>query len=142
MYILVKQDQTTVYPYSFYQLRMDNPNISFPENMTDEQYAEWSVFRVESVARPQYDSNTHRVVESGPVLESGSWKQSWTIEQLSDAEIARKAAKLQAELDKQQREYLDNTDWYIIRKMETGIEVPREILDNRAAARASIVGNI
>lgn len=142
MYILVKPDQTTVYPYSFYQLRMDNPNISFPEEMTDELYNEWSIFRVEPVVQPQYDPNTQRIMEANPVLETGSWKQTWSIEQFSSSEIAQIAANLQMESDRQHREYLNSTDWYIIRKMETNIDIPQEILDNRAAARASIVGTI
>jgi hypothetical protein len=35
--------------------------------------------------------------------------------------------------------YLSKTDWYAIRKFETGIEIPQDILDARAAARAAIV---
>jgi hypothetical protein len=35
--------------------------------------------------------------------------------------------------------YLAQTDWYSIRKFETGIEIPQDILDARAAARAAIV---
>lgn len=37
------------------------------------------------------------------------------------------------------RNYLAETDWYVIRKTETGDAIPQEILDKRAAARASIV---
>lgn len=38
------------------------------------------------------------------------------------------------------RQYLAETDWYVIRRTETGDEIPQEILDRRAAARLSIVG--
>lgn len=37
------------------------------------------------------------------------------------------------------RKYLADTDWYVIRRTETGVEIPQEILDARAAARLSIV---
>ena len=37
------------------------------------------------------------------------------------------------------RAYLTSTDWYIIRKMETGTAVPEDILIARQAARANIV---
>lgn len=37
------------------------------------------------------------------------------------------------------RMYLIETDWYVIRHMETGVPIPQEILDKRDAARASIV---
>ena len=35
--------------------------------------------------------------------------------------------------------YLAGTDWYVVRKFETGAAIPQEILDARAAARAAIV---
>lgn len=37
------------------------------------------------------------------------------------------------------RRYLRETDWYVLRKTETGIEIPQEIIDARSAARASVV---
>lgn len=36
------------------------------------------------------------------------------------------------------RRYLASTDWYVIRQVETGVEVPQQILDKRAAARAAV----
>jgi hypothetical protein len=45
----------------------------------------------------------------------------------------------QKNINKQARAYLASTDWYVIRKEETGVAIPQEILDARAAARASIV---
>jgi len=35
--------------------------------------------------------------------------------------------------------YLAETDWYVVRKFETGIDIPQDILTARAEARASIV---
>jgi hypothetical protein len=37
------------------------------------------------------------------------------------------------------RQYLDSTDWYIIRQQETGVAVPQEILDKRQAARLEVI---
>ena len=31
--------------------------------------------------------------------------------------------------------YLNNTDWYVTRKMETGVEIPEEVTIKRAEAR-------
>lgn len=39
------------------------------------------------------------------------------------------------------RAYLASTDWYVIRKQETGEDVPSDILTARSAARAAVVGN-
>lgn len=35
--------------------------------------------------------------------------------------------------------YLTDTDWYVIRKMETNVEIPAEVLSQRASARLLIV---
>lgn len=45
----------------------------------------------------------------------------------------------QAETNAQSLKYLSETDWYIIRKSETNVDVPAEVLILRAAARAAIV---
>ena len=34
--------------------------------------------------------------------------------------------------------YLESTDWYVIRKIETGREIPSEVLAIRAEARAKV----
>jgi hypothetical protein len=45
----------------------------------------------------------------------------------------------QAQLNAEARAYLLSTDWYIIRKAETVVEVPVDVLEARQAARDSIV---
>jgi len=45
------------------------------------------------------------------------------------AQVASEAAQAAA------RQLLNSTDWYVVRMSETGVPVPQEILDQRAAAR-------
>ena len=45
----------------------------------------------------------------------------------------------QAETNAQSLKYLLETDWYVIRKAETNVDIPAEVLTLRAAARAAIV---
>lgn len=40
--------------------------------------------------------------------------------------------------NKQAIQYLEDTDWYVIRNHETGKAIPQEILDKRAEAREKI----
>lgn len=35
------------------------------------------------------------------------------------------------------RAYLASTDWYVVRRSETGEPIPQEVMDKRAAARAA-----
>ena len=50
----------------------------------------------------------------------------------------RDAALRQEEVNREARGYLSETDWYIVRNMETGAEVPKEILVKQAEARAAV----
>lgn len=46
---------------------------------------------------------------------------------------------IQAMKNAEARRYLTETDWYVVRKMETGVEIPEEILVKRQEARQSIM---
>ncbi|MFY8044685.1 MAG: hypothetical protein ACOVOD_17340 [Rhodoferax sp.] len=42
-------------------------------------------------------------------------------------------------LNAKARAYLDKTDWYVIRNVETGVAIPPEVTTKRAEARAAVV---
>ena len=49
--------------------------------------------------------------------------------------------KLKEDINNNNRSYLKylaSTDWYVIRFLETGVEIPQEVLDARADARINI----
>tara|TARA_R110000803_G_scaffold79057_3_gene144473 strand:+ start:3527 stop:3832 length:306 start_codon:yes stop_codon:yes gene_type:complete len=68
--------------------------------------------------------------------------QEWIAEgntpdpEYTDAEIA---ANAQREINQENLAYLADTDWYVIRKADTGTAVPTDIVDARAAARLRVV---
>ena len=45
----------------------------------------------------------------------------------------------QEEINLNNRNYLQETDWYVIRFTETGVPIPQEILNKRAEARLQIL---
>ena len=47
--------------------------------------------------------------------------------------------QIQEKVNKQAREYLAETDWYVVRFAETGVAVPQDILALRQQARESVV---
>ena len=51
----------------------------------------------------------------------------------------RKDLETQAAVNKTSREYLASTDWYIIRKSDTDVAVPADILTKRAEARVAVI---
>ena len=44
----------------------------------------------------------------------------------------------QIQINAESLAYLASTDWYVIRKQETGTDIPEDILTNRQAARDAI----
>lgn len=82
------------------------------------------------------------VITHGTQFETQAECEAWYVENTvafpeehevehTDITAALLAAKEKAEALK----YLSDTDWYIIRKNETGVEIPAEVTTNRAAAR-------
>jgi hypothetical protein len=61
--------------------------------------------------------------------------------QLIDAtpeEIAEQENQQKQELKRQAHEELLKTDWYVVRFVERGIEIPKEILEQRELIRNSV----
>ena len=97
--------------YTIGDLRKDNPNVSFPRNISDETLARFNVYRVNEVPASNYNSRTHRLVTQAPTLVDGVW----TVTRLPvakdqaqiDLENAEKAASVRAERNSK----LSNSDW-------------------------------
>lgn len=49
------------------------------------------------------------------------------------------AARLQNESNEAALKYLSETDWYVIRKSETNVAIPEEVLTQRQVSRDAIV---
>lgn len=139
MYILVKPDQTTVYPYSIKRLMRDNPNTSFRPDMTDSELSQWGMFPVTVLPNPSFNAEKHKVESSQPELINGSWVINKTLVPLTVDELSAIELEKQNVINIESREYLASTDWYVIRQIETGIDVPEDILSAREVARAAIV---
>lgn len=73
--------------YSVSQLRADNPQTSFPAQMTDELLAEWNVFPVVP-SEPPICGEKEIVEETGFLqLADGSWKQAWLVRPMTAQEL-------------------------------------------------------
>jgi hypothetical protein len=98
-----------------------------------------------------------------PSIPWGKVHGSYLESELSEAEIATKAGVIEIDgitkhvipnqftveineyvkpqdiLNLEFKKYLADTDWYIVRHVETGVAIPQDILTARALARQSIV---
>lgn len=107
MYIFSDGSGQTIYPYSFNQLRKDNPEVSYPTQPTDAALASWGVFLVAETARPACDPNTHKVVEQTPQRVGDAWQQVWAVVALSAEEVAERERQVRAEIADQVQQRLD-----------------------------------
>jgi hypothetical protein len=103
---------TNTYPYSVTQLKRDNPQTSFPKDMTDAVLASWGVYPVQPTPQPQFDPITQRVVELPPIEVDDQWVQQWAVQALTPEEVAANQAAaaqaLQDSIVSQTQDRLDN----------------------------------
>jgi hypothetical protein len=100
--MLVKIIDGVPVEYSVRQLRRDNPQVSFPAEISADTLAEYDVFYVAEVAAPPVEEN-ERAVPSAPALIGGVWTQQWAIEPkpvmvppvISDRQFFHALAKMQ-----------------------------------------------
>ena len=85
MYLKAIENKIVEYPYTIQKMKQENTNVSFT-NTIDVDYptlAEYNVYRVFPTARPQFNSNTHRIELSEPVLKNDKWNEAWKVVELS-----------------------------------------------------------
>ena len=81
----------------------------------------------------EHDGHIYGVLDG----QEGIIKEEWV--EISEEEVLLaqqpSAEQLRAIEIQQAKDYLDSTDWYVVRFSETGVPVPEEITAKRAAAR-------
>lgn len=97
MYIKINKDKTTEFPYTLDNLRKDNPQKSFPDNIDDKTLESYSVYKVVATPTPAFDPNTTQLI-LGVELESEVWKQSWKIEKLPQEQAEENIRKIRNQL--------------------------------------------
>ena len=80
------------YPFYLSTLKTENPNVSFPGEMTDELLAEYGVYPVTPVERPER-TLTQDPVEQTPQQIDGVWTQVWAMVDVSQEEAVRRQAE-------------------------------------------------
>lgn len=90
MYLLAADDTATKFPYTLEELRADNPNTSFPLQMSEEELAAWGVFEVEDQSPPAYNEQTESLEIGAPALVDGRWVRAWSVVAAEHEEIERR----------------------------------------------------
>jgi hypothetical protein len=85
MYIQIKENEK-IYPFSEWELKKQNPQVSFPNKLSAELLEEFGVFPFIPVPMPTTDY-TKVVTEAEPQLINDEWHQSWTIRDATEHEL-------------------------------------------------------
>lgn len=78
------EGQANTYPVYLAQVRTDNPNTSFPDEMEEEYLNSIGYFIVQDVAQPVGDV----VTEGDPAFANGVWSQDWAVRAFTTDELA------------------------------------------------------
>lgn len=124
MYVKISNGSVSEYPYTKGHLRRDNPNTSFPKNMSDELLASYDMYEVTVESDPSYDIKTQKIVEATtPVLKDGTWTITRTVASKTADEIAEYDAAI-AKANRTARDAkLAETDFYALSDVTMSAEM-------------------
>ena len=108
MYLRIINNEIT-YPYSLQHLREDNPNTSFPNEMTESLMGEWNIYEVRQTPKP--NNYTKNISEGTPILVDGVYYQNWEQIDASQSEIDARIAAKWVEIREIRNELLMECDW-------------------------------
>lgn len=110
------------YPYTLLNLVRDNPQVSFPKNISKELLATYGLYEVEYIEPPEFNSQVQTLRESFPLNDGISWKRVWTIENLpletASSNVRSYRSRLLSESDWTQTEDspVDKNSWKTYRQ--------------------------
>lgn len=110
-YLLTSNNAISKFPYSLEELRSDNPQTSFPLEMSSDELAEWGVYSVEEQNPPAYNEQTELIELQPPALVNGVWVQGWLIAQANAEEIERRTTEKAALQRAKRNLVLSRTDY-------------------------------
>jgi hypothetical protein len=119
MHALINNGSIETYPYTFLQLRKDNPQVSFPSDLEElpELLEQWGVVPVVPSSRPPRQSG-YRIEEDEPELIEDVWTQKWVYipKTSTEVDLARQemiqAIKNERDTRSQQGGYEVGGKWY------------------------------
>jgi hypothetical protein len=112
MYAKISNNQVEQYPYGPGDLIHDNPNVSFPDVISDELLASWGIYPVVEMTKPTYDDRTERLEsDTTPVQIDGIWQIGWNIVTKTNEEVAAYDQRVIDFVKSERNKLLSETDW-------------------------------
>jgi hypothetical protein len=113
---------------SISQLRQYNPQVSFPQEIPEDILAEYGVFPVTEIPKPEYDPQSQYLQQSEYYQTETGWQFHYTVEQLPLEQVAQ---TVRHERDR----LLEASDWVVSRSYERQQPVPETWAAYREALR-------
>ena len=110
MYLKVS-GSNIVYPYSVHQLKMENKNISFPSDITNELLETFNVYPVELKDSGYDDDYTKDVTEITPILSGSTYIQTYQIADADETTLNKRKEIKWDEIRVERNTLLTNSDW-------------------------------
>ena len=111
MYVLAPSQTIERFPYSIDDLKRDNPNTSFPRNLSDELLADYNVYPVEPVTAPEYDYGTQNCNQVNPTLQDGEWVATYEVTDASEEEKTERLEIASTSVREERNRRLAVCDW-------------------------------
>jgi len=111
MYVLTDGKAVLDFPYSLVGLRRDNPNTSFPNNLSEDELAEWGVLPVVPQNPPDHDPATENLNQANPTYIRGQWQQAWAVSAASPEEVAERLEQQSSLMRQERNQRLEASDW-------------------------------
>lgn len=136
MYIKVISESEQIFPYDLKNLKKDNPDTIFPVHLTERFLESIGIFKVREIKPSTINYLTEKLlITKNPVKTEKGWEINYTKVLLSEEEKNEQKYLETRRLLVKRNIALKNTDWYVIRKLEIGMDIPSEILSYRQALR-------
>jgi len=108
-YAKIENGEVIKYPYSIEDLRIDNPNVSFPSIIDEPTKSRYSMLPIQKI-ETQVDY-TKNISENLPELIEGVWTQSWTITDATQEEINQRLSNEWFGIRDERNARLYSSDW-------------------------------
>ncbi len=113
MYLKLNNGVVEKYPYSIGDLRKDNPQTSFPNDISETLLEEWGVFPVFKTPAPEA-SHDKNVSEGTPENRNNQWFQTWVVSNATAQEIANRVAQKADEVREERNKLIKQSDWTML----------------------------
>lgn len=110
MYLKVS-GSTITYPYSVYDLKAENPNVSFPTTISDSLLEEFGVHKVELKDSGYDNDDTKDVVEITPTLSGSVYIQTYQVTDADEDTINKRKEIKWSEVRSTRNTLLTESDW-------------------------------